>query len=158
MEEYVFFWQNGSPFSQWHKSTFTAHGFTYNCAEQYMMHQKALLFGDTVVAEAIMKEKNPRQQKSWGRKVRGFDAEVWNKQCRDIVYEGNYYKFTQNPHLMDELQKTVGKHLVEASPYDKIWGIGLGPDDPKRFDKSKWRGTNWLGKELTRLRIILIGG
>jgi len=150
-EKYEFFW-NG-PFSQWFKSIFTVQGTKYNCAEQYMMHQKALLFGDYEIAKLIMEVGyNPREQKALGRKVRGFDADVWNARAKFLVKKGNHAKFTQNEDLMKELMATGKKIIVEASPYDRIWGIGLNEHDALRTPVENWRGTNWLGEVLTELR------
>jgi ribA/ribD-fused uncharacterized protein len=156
MERFTFFWRATSPFSQWHHSTFTVDGITYNCAEQFMMYQKAILFGDKEIAQKILKESLPMKQKYLGRKVRNFDEQVWEKHCRDIVYKGNYAKFTQNKHLLKKLLETAGTTLVEASPYDTIWGIGLDETHPHAKDRSKWRGENRLGEILTRLREDLI--
>jgi ribA/ribD-fused uncharacterized protein len=157
-DKYVFFWQGGSPFSQWHKVSFKADGYTYTCAEQYMMHRKALLFNDSETAKKIMQAGyNPKKHKELGRLVKNFDAAVWNKHAKAIVYAGNYEKFTQNEKLLEVLKATKGKVIVEASPYDKIWGIGLSPEDPKRFDPKEWKGTNWLGEVLTTLCSQLVG-
>lgn len=150
-DEYVLFLT--SPFSQWYPSAFTSDsGQAFNCAEQYMMYGKALLFGDSETAAKILKAETPKEQKELGRQIKGFDADVWNAHAREIVYQGNHYKFTQNPHLFDVLAATAGKELVEAAHYDPIWGIGLRADDPLAADKANWKGTNWLGSTLTKLR------
>lgn len=148
-EKYIFFW--GGPFSQWFKSDFTIGGTTYNCAEQYMMAQKATLFGDTESHEAIMKTRDPSKQKAIGRTVKNFDANKWNLVCREVVYKVNLAKFS-SPALRQILLDTGDKEIVEASPYDRIWGIGLGTDDPRCLDKSKWQGTNWLGIAIMEVR------
>lgn len=149
---YTFFWENSSPFSQWHKSGFKALGIGFNSAEQYMMFQKAILFNDYETAEKILDTRNVRTQKELGRQVKGFDNGLWTVNCRRIVYEANKYKFSQNRQLLDELLATRGTTLVEASPYDTIWGIGLTKDDERATDRSKWKGKNWLGHILTLLR------
>ncbi|OJJ20387.1 GTP cyclohydrolase [marine bacterium AO1-C] len=151
-ENFTFFWETRSPFSQWHPSDFTLDNITFNCAEQYMMYKKATLFEDEQIAEQILLTKKPRDQKELGRRVRNFDSETWNNHCKQIVYEANHAKFTQNEVLKEALLATVGTELVEASPYDKIWGIGLTADDPAAQDRSKWQGTNWLGEILTQVR------
>ena len=140
-------------FSQWYPSDFTSKdGKNFNCAEQFMMYSKAMLFGDTETAEKILEAKTPDEQKQLGRAVKNFDKEVWDQHAQEIIYEGNYYKFTQNPPLWQALERTAGKMLVEAAHYDPIWGIGVRADDPDAQDPEKWKGTNWLGGTLTTLR------
>ena len=134
------------------KSDFRALGIGFNSAEQYMMFQKAILFNDYETAEKILDTRNVRTQKELGRQVKGFDNGLWTVNCRRIVYEANKYKFSQNRQLLDELLATRGTTLVEASPYDTIWGIGLTKDDERATDRSKWKGKNWLGHILTLLR------
>ncbi len=152
--DFTFFW--GGPFSQWYKSDFIIDGVKYNTAEQYMMAQKALLFEDHEIHYQIMREMNPRIQQDLGRKVKNFDKQRWEAECRDIVYRGSYAKFTQNEDLYTTLMNTVGTELVESSPKDKIWGIGLAENDSRAWDKSTWLGTNWLGETLTQVRDNLI--
>jgi len=128
----------------------------YNCSEQYMMHQKSLLFHDIETAKSIMLKKHPREQKELGRQVKNFDFDIWGIYARRIVYQGCYYKFTQNKDAFDYLMSTQGTYLVEASPYDTIWGIGLGENDSQNQNPKNWKGTNWLGQVLTSLRDDLI--
>lgn len=150
-EQFTFFW--GGPFSQWAKAQFTDdRGITYNCAEQFMMAHKALLFGDNIRYGGIMSTSDPKLQKIHGRKVLNFDADQWNKVARQIVIQGNLLKFSQNPEFKAALMKTAGTTLVEASPYDKIWGIGLRENDPRAQNRETWQGTNWLGEALTEVR------
>ena len=150
-KEYEFFYPG--PFSNWHPCKFVdMNGIEYNCSEQYMMYYKALLFGDYNIATYILEEDHPAEQKAMGRLIKGFDLVKWNHFAREIVWLGCYYKFTQNEHLKEALFATEGKLLVEASPYDRIWGIGLGLNSPDLNDPSKWDGTNWLGEVLTDLR------
>lgn len=153
-KDFTFFWSG--PFSQWYKSEFEIDGQKYVTAEQYMMYKKAILFGDEDVANAIMKTNNPREQKDLGRKVRGFDKEKWEENCKDYVYEANYAKAIQNKEILDHFKETMGTELVEASPYDTIWGIGLHETDEKILDRDNWRGTNWLGEALMDVRKTLI--
>ena len=153
MNDILFFY--GGPCSQWYPSTFVIDGEKYNCAEQYMMAQKALFFGDTEAHRAIMKATDPSEQKMIGRQVRNFDADKWNEVCREIVYKANVAKFSQNEYLNKWLKNTGDRELVEASPTDCIWGIGLSTSDPRRFDRSKWRGTNWLGEAIMQARETL---
>ncbi|MFL5348432.1 MAG: NADAR family protein [Hyalangium sp.] len=153
---FTFFWQQESPFSQWHPARFVVAGKQFVCAEQYMMHGKAVLFGDLEVAERILASAAPKTHKALGRKVRGFEEGLWNRERERIVYEGNHAKFTQNPELLEALLATVGTELVEASPLDRIWGVGLGEEDPRIQNPANWRGLNLLGKVLTRLREDLL--
>ena len=152
--DFVFFY--GGPFSQWYRSVFTLDGAKYNTAEQYMMAMKADYFGDKDIFDKILKSKDPSEQKALGRQVAKFDIEAWNAVSRGFVYKANMAKFS-DPVLKQILLSTADKELVEASPYDKIWGIGLGQDNPDRFDKAKWRGTNWLGEVLMKVRKDLRG-
>lgn len=154
-EQFTFFWSG--PFSQWHRCKFAVDGVEYNCAEQYMMHQKALFFKDTETAKKIMETSSPKAQKALGRQVTSFDAGAWDGVARDVVLRGNLAKFKQNPDLLATLLATKGT-LVEASPYDKIWGIGLKEGDPKTLDRATWRGKNWLGQVLTAARGLFENG
>lgn len=152
-DESVFFW--GGECSQWYSSWIEIDGEKFSCTEQYMMYKKALLFGDEEVANAIMRTQNPKEQKALGRKVSGFDKEKWEAVCRDYVYEANYAKFTQNADLLKVLISYGDREIVEASPEDKIWGIGLIYSDPKCDNKETWEGTNWLGEAIMRVRETL---
>ena len=153
---FTFFFTEASPFSQWYRSDFTVSGTTFHCAEQFMMHGKARLFEDAETAAAILAADHPRQHKALGRKVKRFDDAVWRREREDIVLTGNRAKFTQRPDLLALLLATRGTTLVEASPYDRIWGIGLSASDPRAQDAATWRGQNLLGKILTRLRDELL--
>jgi len=155
---FTFFFTEASPFSQWYRCAFTASGHTFNCAEQYMMHGKAVLFGDAEIAAEILAADHPRKHKALGRKVRDFDDATWKRVREAIVLAGNRAKFTQDPGLYEQLLATRGTTLVEASPYDRIWGIGLSATDPRSHDPRQWRGQNLLGKILTALRDELIAG
>lgn len=152
MSAYTFFFTEASPFSQWFRCSFTDGGNTFNCAEQFMMHGKAVLFDDAEVAEKILTAAHPREHKALGRKVKSFDDKVWKRSREQIVLAGNRAKFTQNPELKELLLATKDTELVEASPYDKIWGIGLAASDPRAQDPSQWKGQNLLGRILTQLR------
>ena len=149
--EYTFFWK--SKLSQWAFSSFKDEvGIKYTHAEQYMMYQKALLFGDKETAEFILKEDDPSEQQKLGRNIKNFNQNLWDKSKTDIVYRGNYLKYTQNPELKKMLFNTGDTTLVEASPYDKIWGVGLGADNTLIKDPKNWRGQNLLGYTLTKVR------
>lgn len=159
-ENYTFFWDG--PFSQWESSDFELDGVEYNCAEQYMMAEKARLFGDEETLEQIMDSDDPATQKKLGRLVQDFDQGIWEEdedngypRCWNIVWRGNMAKFSQNPHLLQELLATKDTVLVECSPTDCIWGIGLRESDPGVENPANWRGTNWLGEVLTVVRGFL---
>lgn len=144
--------------SQWWISPFTLDGTEYSCAEQYMMAEKARLFKDDKMLEAIMKAGHPQEMKTYGRKVKSFDKAIWEKECRAIVKKASLAKFTQNPLLGDYLKSTGSPILVEASPFDNVWGIGMGQDHPDASHPLKWRGTNLLGFVLTEVRDELSRG
>jgi ribA/ribD-fused uncharacterized protein len=154
---FTFFFTEASPFSQWYRCRFVVGQNTFNCAEQFMMHGKALLFGDAAVAAQVLAADHPREHKALGRKVKAFDDATWKRERERIVLEGNRAKFTQNPQLLELLLATRGTTLVEASPYDRIWGIGLAATSPRAQDPTQWRGQNLLGKLLTALREELEG-
>lgn len=157
VESYYYFWETLHPFSQWHKCGFIIDGLKFNCAEQYMMYGKAKLFSDVEVMEKILNSTNPREQKLLGRQVRGFDIDTWNSKAPEIVYRGNKEKFRQNGELYNLLLSTKGKTIVEASPDDSIWGIGLTEHQEESKSLLTWRGTNWLGIVLTELREEFLG-
>jgi ribA/ribD-fused uncharacterized protein len=144
-------------FGQWTRSPFTADRIEYTCTEQFMMAEKARLFGDTEICQRILDTDSPRSHKALGRTVRGFVEKVWNQNREDIVYRGNIAKFSQNPDMLTQLLSTGDRVLVEASPLDRIWGIGLRGDDPRASDPSQWAGLNLLGEVLMRVRSELSG-
>jgi len=149
-EQFEFFWSG--PFSQWHPSTFVIDGVTYNCAEQYMMAEKARLFGDTTREAMIMASSVPSDQKRYGRMVKGFDNDKWLANAFDIVKRASRAKYSQNTLLLKTLLATGTKTIVEASPEDRLWGIGLRKADPRAQRRETWRGKNWLGQVLTEVR------
>ena len=152
-EGFVFFC-GGWP-SQWYPSPFVIDGIGYLCCEQYMMAEKARLFGDEEMLAKILAADEPKEHKAFGRQVKPFDEERWNAVCREVVYRGNLAKFSQSDGLRSLLFATGDKILVEASPTDRIWGIGLGAEDPSAIDPSQWRGKNWLGEAIMRARATL---
>lgn len=154
---FTLFWGAESPFSQWHPARFVVDEVSFSCAEQYMMHAKALLFGDEASAEQILAAASPAEQKRLGRRVSGFREEPWNAERESIVYRGNHARFTQAPPLLEALLATAGTRLAEASPTDLVWGIGFRAEDPRAADPARWRGQNLLGNVLTRLRDDLLG-
>ena len=133
-KDIVCFFRTKHPFSQWHPANFIVDDISYNCAEQYMMAQKALLFGDHESYTKIMQSNEPRVHKKIGRGVKGFIQKKWDETCEKIVLDANIAKFSQNEDLLKILLDTEDKLIVEASPYDKIWGIGMAEDDPNILD------------------------
>ena len=154
MEKFTFFWHG--PFSQWFPSSFHDNGTVYNCAEQFMMAQKAIMFKDWESLDKIMQTNDPSIQKKLGRQVKNFNLQEWESSAQSIVYLGNMLKFKQNEPLLNELLKTEGTTLVEASPYDKIWGIGLAENDSRALSRDTWLGKNLLGQILTKVRESII--
>lgn len=144
-------------FSQWYQTgNFSAELFgkqlALNCAEQGMMAGKALFFNDEEAFDKIMRESNPSGQKALGKTVKNFDVETWNNVAKDIVFNVNLSKFTSDEKLRKYIISTGDKHLVEASPYDAIWGVKLAVNDPRVNNPANWRGTNWLGEVLMEVR------
>ena len=159
-DDFVFFWGHTSKgdgvtkacLSQWFPCSFTIDGQCYNCAEQFMMAEKARIFNDEPIREQIMRERDQMTIKKLGRRVSGFDGAIWECERYDVVFRGNIAKFTQNPHLQEFLLSTGDKILVEASPKDTIWGIGLDEHHPDALDPRTWRGKNLLGFILMDVR------
>ena len=161
-EDFIFFWSGRkfrkvtkTCFSQWYPSKFIVGGKEYNCAEQFMMAKKAELFHDMGILQNILMAKDPRTIKNLGREIKHFDPEVWNEKKLEIVVQGNLAKFSQNPELQDFILSTGNKILVEASPYDKIWGIGLNEKSSDAVSPERWKGQNLLGFALMKVRDII---
>lgn len=152
---FVFFFGKEDFLSNWHPAHFTVRGVSFGCVEQFMMYSKAVLFDCRDVAEQVLQTSDPKAQKTLGRKVRNFDAGVWDSKRVNIVTVGCREKFAQNPHLLEMLLATGTRHLVEASPYDRIWGIGVGAADPRAENPTRWLGKNLLGEALMAARTIL---
>lgn len=162
--KYLFFWGHTpkkdteidkSCFSQWWPSEFTDGEHVYRTAEHYMMAKKALLFKDQEAFEKILLAKSPAAAKKLGRTVRNFDPVVWDEEKLNIVVEGNRLKFSQDQAMKGYLIGTGNRVLVEASPYDKIWGIGMMQDDEHAENPLMWKGENLLGFALMEVRKIL---
>lgn len=158
--EFVFFW-NETPvpgqvtaacLSQWHAAPFVVDGRRYATAEHFMMAEKAALFGDAAIRHAVLDAPDPATAKALGRQVRGFSEAVWRRQRFAIVVRGNRAKFAQHAAAGAWLQGTAGSVLVEASPRDRIWGIGLAADDPRSRNPNLWPGQNLLGFALMAVR------
>lgn len=158
--QFVYFWkpvQNASQMteaclSQWHDCCFEVDGLRYHTAEQFMMAGKARLFGDQEVLDQIMAADNPHDVKKLGRLIRGFQQELWDEAKSAIVVEGNKAKFSQNPALREFLLSTGDAVLAEASPYDRIWGIGLDREAALAVGVEGWKGENLLGCALMEVR------
>nr|ELR5255621.1 NADAR family protein [Providencia rettgeri] len=161
--KYVFFWghqtkQNHitkSCFSQWCPSPFIVDGHRFASAEHFMMAEKARLFGDTETLNKIIHAPNPGAAKAFGREVRGFKQDVWDKNRFEIVVAANMAKFSQNEELKQFLLSTNERILVEASPVDKVWGIGLAEDSENIENPLTWKGLNLLGFALMEVRFQL---
>ncbi len=143
--------------SQWWPGRFTVDGVTYASAEHWMMAGKARMFGDEAVEQRVLGARTPAEAKKLGRLVRGFDEKTWTAGRFDLVVEGNVAKFGQDEALREYLLSTGGRVLVEASPLDRIWGIGLAADDIRAERPLEWRGLNLLGFALMEARARLAG-
>lgn len=146
-----------SCFSQWWRSSFVVDELGYATAEHYMMAQKARLFGDEEMLAKIITASEPAQAKKLGRRVRGFDQLTWERNRFDLVVAGNLAKFSQHDDLREFLLSTGNQVLVEASPRDRIWGIGMSAANEKASDPQQWRGLNLLGFALMTVRTQLSG-
>ena len=150
-EKYYFFYEH--QFGQWtQRDIIDPDGVTYNCCEQYMMVKKARLFNDINMAEKILQEPSPYQQQKMGREIKSYQQMLWDQNKYGIVWFGNYLKFTQHVDLKERLLATGNKILAEASPVDKVWGVGLAADDEHILDETNWTGQNLLGKALMSVR------
>ncbi|AXE16790.1 DUF1768 domain-containing protein [Runella rosea] len=162
--KYIFFWgytnKNNEEvgkfcFSQWFESPFTVDNITYMTAEHWMMAQKALVFNDKNIFEKIIRSNNPAEAKELGRQVKGYNDQTWNEMKFEIVRLGNIHKFNQHPKFADYLLKTENRILVEASPIDTIWGIGLSQESKDIEYIYAWRGQNLFGFALMETRDFL---
>jgi hypothetical protein len=138
--------------SQWWPAPFTVDGITYATAEHWMMAGKARLFGDNSMVERILSTPHPRAVKALGRRISGFDENAWQAHRYPLVVTGSIAKFDQNPDLRAFLLATARRVLVEASPVDRVWGIGLAATDPGAERPSQWLGLNLLGFALMDAR------
>ncbi|WP_312310124.1 NADAR family protein [Stenotrophomonas indicatrix] len=157
---YLCFWGHQPPrmgvaascFSQWYDAGFNIDGVHYRTAEHYMMAGKARLFGDTKILDQILASATPESAKALGRRIEDFDDAQWTQARYALVVEGNRAKFSQNAALGDFLRATADQVLVEASPVDFIWGIGLAKDHADAHNPARWRGLNLLGFALMDVR------
>jgi len=164
--DFLFFWGHtpkappavdASCLSQWFPAAFEVDGVAYKTAEHFMMAEKARLFGDDATRARILAAHHPAEAKKLGREVRGFDEERWQAARFELVTQGNLAKFGQDDALRAYLLSTGATVLVEASPTDTVWGIGLAANDPAASEPAEWRGLNLLGFALMRARAILRG-
>jgi ribA/ribD-fused uncharacterized protein len=163
--KFIFFWghqpaKDGSVtktcFSQWWISPFAVDGIMYKTAEHWMMAKKAELFNDVETRDKILSANSPAEAKKLGREVRGYNDELWLKERFEIVKKGNYHKFSQNQELKTFLLTTKNRIIVEASPVDPIWGIGMASESKEIENPLKWRGLNLLGFALMEVRDELV--
>ena len=159
--KYLFFWSNQpskdgtitkSCLSQWWLADFVVAGLTYRSTEHWMMAEKARLFNDEAALRQILAARSPAEAKKLGREIQHFEPEVWEARKVDIVIAGNLHKFSQHPELQKFLLSTGDRVLVEASPVDTIWGIGLAADSPAAANPAQWQGPNLLGFALMAVR------
>ncbi|UQX03244.1 NADAR family protein [Streptomyces sp. RerS4] len=144
--------------SQWWPAPFTVGEVRYETAEHWMMAGKARLFGDPEAERAALEATSPAAAKKAGRLVRGFDEAIWERERFALVVEGSVHKFGSTPELRAYLLGTGDRVLVEASPMDRVWGIGLAADDDRTLDPARWRGLNLLGFALMEARTRLRAG
>lgn len=149
-DTHVYFW-NGE-FSNFHPIKIKYNKINFYTTEQIFMWEKALYFEDKEIAQKIMVTAEPSECKRLGRQIKNFDADKWSIVSYDIMVNANYHKYSQNPILKDLLLETGDKTLVEASPFDKIWGVGLASFNDEILDEKNWRGQNLLGKALMEVR------
>ena len=163
--EYLPFWGHrqradggltASCFSQWYPSRFEVAGIVYASAEHFMMAEKAWLFDDRRTLEQVLAAPTPNDAKSLGRRIAGYDDARWGEHRFDAVVKGNLAKFSQSNKLREFLLGTGSAVLVEASPVDAIWGIGMAADDPRATDPRQWDGLNLLGFALMAVRDRLV--
>ncbi|WP_298509623.1 NADAR family protein [uncultured Kordia sp.] len=159
--KYLFFWghqpsKDGSVtkscFSQWWEVEFTVNNEVYKTAEHWMMAEKATLFNDEASRQKILLVNHPHDAKKLGRQVKNFDPVIWDEHKFNIVVQGNYHKFSQHEQLKQFLLNTKNRVLVEASPRDRIWGIGMSENNEKANNPNLWRGQNLLGFALMEVR------
>lgn len=141
--------------SNWYLSDFSAGDIQYSSMEQYMMHQKALLFNDRDAAEQILNTANVGKIKALGRSVKNYEDIIWNGMRQIVIYQGLLEKFQQNEEIKRMLLATQSDILAECAVQDKIWGIGLSMKDERRLDIKEWKGQNLLGFALMKVRAVL---
>lgn len=158
-DKYIFFFSGKEIFSNFAKIPYTSYdGIDFVCSEQEFMYRKAVFFNDDYNADEILYETDPVKIKHLGRQVENFDDRKWSKVSEKFMYDAVYAKFSDNKYAREFIldKRFDGKEFVEASPYDRIWGVGLKEDNPAILDKRNWKGQNKLGKILTKVRNELL--
>ena len=156
--EAIFFHLPSEPhgyLSNWYLSPFDLDGVHYSSAEQYIMYQKCVLFGDTASAKAVLATNDTEAQQTIGRHAKGYIGAVWAGRRQLVAVRGLLAKFSQNEDLKKKLLDTGEAWLVECAYSDTIWACGIRLNEDERFDVSKWRGQNILGFALMEVRSIL---
>ena len=138
--------------SNWYRSDFTVDGVQFSSMEQFMMYKKAICFSDIKIARKIQETSDVSKIKELGRQVSGYNENIWNGLRQITVYEGLLEKFSQNRALCEKLKETKNTILAECAVKDRVWGIGLSMDDPRRLDIREWKGQNLLGYALMLVR------
>lgn len=154
-DTHLFFYNDDTVFSNWYPVRFQYRGIYFSNSEQAFMYEKALFFGDFKTLGEITLTRDPKEVKALGRKVKNFEPNIWSEVSLGFMIMVNLAKYCQNPIEEEKLLKTGNKVLVEASPYDKIWGVGLHWSDDKILDENNWLGKNLLGKSLMHIRGVL---
>lgn len=152
-DTHVYFWRNNTPFSNFYRKPFTYKGYQLKFSEQGFMLEKALLFDPSMI-EKIVNANQPNQAKQYGREIKNYKDRIWSNRRYQAMVDVLRAKF-QDPTLKEILSRTENRIIVEASPYDKIWGVGLEENDPRILDERNWRGQNLLGKALMDVRAEL---
>lgn len=165
--DFLMFWGHTAPdssevgphvLSQWWPQEFEVDGQRYVTAEHFMMAEKARLFGDDEQLAAVLASATPKEAKACGRKVKNFDSDAWDDKSFDIVTRGSVAKFAASQDLAGYLVGTGHRVIVEASPVDPVWGIGLAKDAATASAPSKWKGRNLLGFALMSARAQIAAG
>jgi ribA/ribD-fused uncharacterized protein len=159
-ETYICFWkpnETNGYLGNWYNSPFTIDNIQFINSEQYFMWRKLKEFDpdNDQLEKELLKSTNSAEMKAIGQQVKNYKDKVWATIRYDVMKTGLLQKFIQNPHLLTKLLNTKDAILVEASPRDKIWGIGLNAEHAMSVGKENWPGENLLGKCLMEVREML---
>lgn len=153
-DKYVLFWSG--IFSNFARTEYVSHdGISFCCSEQEFMYRKAIHFNDIETSEKILAARDPKEIKALGRQVKNFTEDEWSRVSKDYMFRACLSKFSQVEKARKAILSYPGLQFVEASPYDRIWGIGLSESDALALDSSTWRGSNWLGQVLDSVRRLI---